>query len=228
MVSVNEVYELLNVIARKSFNGGFNPAQFNIAAQSGQLAYYNKCLGKDEVSSGNKYIDNYFSNSTQSNIDKLRPFLKVVNIGVIAGAFPMPQDYVQIAGCRYKYFENNIQKQVEVQQLTAGQLGTVLNSELMYPDLKHPKMIELNGYFKVYPDTLPQVEFDYYRLPIPPVWNFTLVNNRPVFDPNTSVNFDFPDENKNILTFIVGNLLGISIKDPDLINFTEQKIRTGA
>jgi len=228
MININEVYELLNTEARKSFNGGFSPSQFSIASNSAQLYFFNKCLGKDEVSSGNKYIDNYFLGSTQSNIDKLRPFLQRTTPFIINGQFPMPSDYVQVAGCRYKYFSNGQQKQVEVQQLTSGQLGVVLDSELLYPDEKHPKMEERNGYFQVYPTTINQVEFDYYRLPPPVEWNYTLVNNRPVYDPTTSVNFDFPAENKNIITFIIANLLGLSIKDPDLIGFTEQKIRTGA
>ena len=228
MVNINEVYQLLNTEARKSFNGGFNFSQFSIAANSAQLYFFNKCLGKDEVSLGNKYIDNFFLGSTQSNIDKLRPFLVSTTPFVINGQFAMPNDYVQIAGCRYKYFADGRLKQVEVQQLTSGQLGIVLNSELLYPDETHPKMEERSDYFQVYPNTINQVEFDYYRRPNTPIWGYTIVNGRPVYDPNTSVNFDFPAENANIITFIIGNLLGLSIKDPDLIGFTEQKIRTGA
>lgn len=228
MININQVYQLLNTEARKSFNGGFTPAQFSIASQSAQLYFFNKCLGKDEVSLGNKYVDNFFLGSTQSNIDKLRPFLVRTNPFVNNSQFPMPSDYVQIAGCRYRYFENNQQKEVEVQQLTSGQLGTVLSSTLLYPDEKHPKLEERDGYFQVYPNTINQVQFDYYRLPNTPVWNYTIVNGRPVYDPLTSVDFDFPAENANIITFIIGNLLGLSIKDPDLVNFTEQKIRTGA
>lgn len=233
MANVNDIYELLNTIAVKSFNGGYNRKSFNVAAPSAQLFLYNKMIGNSEVSSGNKHIDNYFAQSSQRNIDRLRNFIKRTQLNVDAqGQAFYPSDYIDLVSCRYNYYTvvdgQTIQQQKSVEPIDNGQQEYVLGSVLFQPDKAHPKMVQYATYIQFYPFDLQQVSFEYYKKPIPMYWGSTIVNNVPVYDPATSVNSGFPDDCLNLLTFIIGNMLGLSIKDPDLSAYTNQKLQTGA
>jgi hypothetical protein len=62
---------------------------------------------------------------------------------------------------------------------------------------------------------------DYFRTPIKPEWNYTIVNNRPVYDPLTSVNFEWDSFAMNNIAGIFLELFATTIKDAELTAFAQ-------
>lgn len=82
-------------------------------------------------------------------------------------------------------------------------------------------LLFFDTYLQFYPADVGRVEFTYLRKPIDPVWNFTVVNGRPVYDPTTSVDLEAPDEAVDEIAMIALSLFGINIRDQELISFSE-------
>ena len=61
----------------------------------------------------------------------------------------------------------------------------------------------------------------YLRKPITPIWGYTVVNNRPVYDPVSSVNFEISEDNLNELVFNSLAYFGINMREQQIFQEAE-------
>ena len=65
------------------------------------------------------------------------------------------------------------------------------------------------------------IELDYFKTPPAPVWGYTTVNNRPVYDPATSTNFIWDSFALNEVAAAYLALIGVNLKDNELAAFAQ-------
>lgn len=116
---------------------------------------------------------------------------------------------------------------VNVMNIEHNALASRLRSKIVNPTKERPIMALYDTYMQFYPMDLGFVEMTYLRRPMVPSWGYTLVDGRPVYDPSTSIDFEWPWEVRNELIMQILSLLGITIREQELISTTEGKNGAG-
>lgn len=208
MVSLNDFYILADAVAKKSLIGGtVTISERDYFANQAQLQIFEK--------------DRAIFLKTKETSDYLELFLKNVIVSVpLIGSFPYPLDFEHTASMR-SYYVKPDGKSLEryVAPVKNRDWGAISSSQLYLPTKQFPKYTEFNSEYRVLPRDIGVIMLDYFKTPQFPVWGFNVVNNRPVYDPLTTVNFEWD-------SFAIGEvlsaflmLLGISIKDGELSAF---------
>jgi hypothetical protein len=207
-MNINECYIFLNFLSNKVQSGNVKPSDYNIAAQRAQQEFINKEFRVYQ--------------KTQEATDALIPLLTNLTMSVPTnGILLYPADYMHMSSVSRIYFNKGVSIPVDVREINNDELSNVMMSQIVQPTLKYPVLSYYDNYIQFYPKNLGSVQLDYLRRPTPPVWGFTVVNNRPVYDPATSIDFIIPDEYQNEIVMMMASYLGIYLRETDLIQYAE-------
>lgn len=218
MININDLYVSVRHFANKEQRGFISPTQFNdFAARAVMESFMQKSL---------------VFQSSQKISDDLRPFIKAVTVDVDSeGKLPYPEDYVHLSSVKYirvvQVGGKTKKIPVELIPVDDNEIGYRLNSSIVAPDKEFPIMAYYDTYIKVYPEDLKRVELTYLRQPVTPVWAFTTVNGRPVYDAANSVDIEFPKEMHNELMVKILSYVGINLREGELIQYAETKNQQG-
>jgi len=210
-VNINEAYLFLNFISNKNQSGEVSPSEFNRMATQAQWEYFSKEYEKWQL--------------TQSITDALSVFIKSLATAVsTTGRLPYPSDYEHVISTRHYYVKNdNTGIEVPITEVDNNEYGDYLQSEIVNPTLRFPIWTAYSDYMQFKPNNVGLIAFDYFKKPLNPVWRFTIINNRPVYDPTTSVDWELPPQCHNKLVFMMCSYLGINLKEADLVQYSEMQ-----
>lgn len=209
MININEVYKFVDFISNKSQSGNITPDQFNLAAWRSQQEFINK--------------EYRLWQETREVTDALAPFIKTSLLNPDSdGQVPYPDDYMHVSGLRALWFKDNKAIPVEVREVGEDDAGDVLMSPIVHPTLKYPCMNYYNDYMQFYPKNVPTIQFVYFRYPVKPLWAYTMVGGRSVYDPTNSINLEVRDEYQNEIIAMICNYCGIYLRDGALSQFSQQ------
>ncbi len=208
-MSINDVYNWLDFIVNKKQSGQITPAQFNLDAERSQIEFFNK--------------EYRLFQTTREVTDALAPFLvpSIVNPDS-SGQVPYPSDYSHVASLRHVYFVNNEAIAVPVEEIGNNEIGTMQMSQVAPATTKYPKCSYYDTYLQFYPKTIRAIQFDYFRRPAKPVWAYTVVNNRPVYNAITSIDFEVNDEYMNEIVMMMASYYGIYLSNQMVVQYAEQ------
>lgn len=207
-MDINECFLFLNYLSNKNQSGNVSPDNFNLGAQRAQIEYYNK--------------EYRIFQSTREVTDAIAIWLIPTIINPDAnGQVNYPADYKHVSGIRHLYWVNGKAIPVAVREVSNNDLGKVLMSAIAPPTLKYPVMSYYNTYMQFFPVNVSGIQFDYLREPIVPKWAFTIINNRPVYDPINSVNFEALDGSQTEIIMMMLSYLGIYLSQPQVVQYAE-------
>lgn len=113
--------------------------------------------------------------------------------------------------------------------LPDAQFDWAAQSEIRKPTAQHPiARMEDQKRFQVLPTSITEVELSYVRYPEKPVWAYTTSGGFNVYDAANSVQIELPEICATEFVVSLLNYLGISIREPILINWAERKKQTGS
>jgi hypothetical protein len=144
------------------------------------------------------------------------------------GVAPKPSDYMYLIPPMEA--SNSVPASLSwtpVMFTTHGEKSMRLNSQINYPESDNPIGVNYNTYFQVYPTDMVKGKITYIRKPVDPVWGYTTVNSAPVYNSGTSQNFELPESMHTRLCQKVLEYYGISLRDADLVNASENKQNKG-
>ncbi len=208
-MNIDKTYQFLNFIVNKTQSGPITPAQFNLIAQRSQIDFYNS--------------DYKIFQETRVVSDELSPFIvaAIVNPDA-AGQVSYPSDYVHVAGIRHLYYKNNVAIPVPVREVSSNELGELLMSQVAPATNKYPAMCYYDTYMQFAPKNLKAIQFDYLRSPAIPVWAYTVVNNRPVYDAANSVDLEVKDQYQNEIVAMMASYYGINISSAMVVQYAQE------
>ncbi len=147
------------------------------------------------------------------------------------GNLPYPSDWQHTVAVRSYFIRKKLNPATGLYEPTSVETsvkeskdlswGDVQISSLLAPSARWPKYMEFANEFRFLPKSIGTVYLDYLKTPTPAKWGYTTVNSRPVYDPITSVDFEFEEFSLNEIAMLYLQLIGINIQMPDLINFAE-------
>lgn len=206
-VNINYFKVTSEFISNKVQSGNtVTPSEFPLIADQAQLLSYEE--------------DRLIFLKTGESSDYLNWFLKntVINPNYLTGYANYPSDFQHTAGVRSYY--NGIERPVELVENKAW--GEVQASQLMNPTMLFPKYTEFLGEYRFLPKNIGIVMLDYWKRPIKPVWNYTIINNVPTYNSIGSIDFEweafsFPRIMSNYLS-----LIGCNLSDSNIQKFAKE------
>lgn len=241
-ININDFKTLMERIARKSGKGDyFTPVQFNQFVNQALVDFCADENGSRKQYQAGRPIPNVSFEKTSDVMDDLR-YIKETREFLVNqdSEFGIPDgstvtdingaicpEYIHWKSLRHYYFVKEsdgsyTKKEYDVEVVRESELGRRFVSAVNPPSKRFPIAQEQATKFKVYPK-LQYVVMDYTRYPVTAVWNYTMTNNRPVYNPTGSVDIELPKECLKGLGMIFLSYLGINMRDIELIQWSEMK-----
>lgn len=210
-VNINTFKNFTEFVANKAQTGNsVTVTQFGLVANQAQLVIFEK--------------DYQTFTKTGEISEYLQTFIKTTNTSVpSSGVYTLPSDYQHMSSVRHYYVqEDGVGAMIPVNGVDVEEWGLAQISKLMKPSSRFPKYNEAANTLRFLPRTIGLIEMDYFKTPIVPVWGYTTVNNRPVYDPLTSTDFEWDAFALNTVASAYLSLIGCNLKDMELGAFANQ------
>lgn len=228
-MNIDEVYKFMSFISNKSQSGNLTPKDFNSilprAFSEWVMKRYHNV--KAQLPNGEALIS---WQQNQKISDDLKFLLTKLGSVVVSpdGTVDLPADYLHLSSLRYRYtyLDNGTLKVLEddVDVVRDSEIGGMLGSYIFKKHIDAKKKVIAaiySTYIQFYPNDIQTAIVTYLRKPIDPVWAFTVVNGRPVYDPANSVDLEAPDEAANEIMMMALSYLGINLREQELIQYSE-------
>ena len=106
---------------------------------------------------------------------------------------------------------------VEVEEVQRNEFLYINNSPLTQPTDTRPVYFRENqNTIRISPTSISAATFDYIRTPSAPNWMYVVVNDKPLYNPTGSVNFELHASEETELVYRILALAGIAIEKPQL------------
>lgn len=211
--TIDEIKQLLEFRANKNgYNAYISPDKFNLVWNRAEKRYFKKI---------------YPSNNANQNISEALSVFKTDPIPVVVdenGKYSKPADIIRIDSIRSTF--SSIE--VYVERVEDNRLSSHLTSLYDAPTGQFPIYVEYKDYLQFYPITLGAAKLVYYQEPTPSKWGYTIVSQRPVYNPETSVQPKWDDMAIEEIMYLAGDDLGINLRDQELQAFNQRKEQQGS
>lgn len=245
-MTVDELYKFVLFIAKKSQSGANpSPSEFNLALDRAYTEWVMDKYGNDSQiipqtstniiawQKNQKISDDltYLLENRQFDVNSQGRFNKPDGSTVEDTEGQTAPDYMHFSSMRHPYVLNcdgeYIEREVDVKIMRDDEIGAVFNSRIVPPKMDFPIAAIYDNYIQVYPKEVRRVKLSYLRTPTKPVWAYTEVNGRPVYDQTTSVQLESPDDTHNDIAMRVLRYLGVSIREPQLFQYANAMEKEG-
>lgn len=210
-----------------------SPDKWTDVFRAVNLIYLKKKLGLPEEYQPYSPFPREAYQITQRMQDDTRHLVKSHTLVTNAqGVADMPSDYVYYSSMVYNYSYNDLGRTVvepkEVELLNDQSFTSRITSSLKKPTLKRVVARFLNGRIQFAPHTIAQVDMVYVRYPTEPLYAYTVnANDDYVYNPQASVQFDWPEICHVDIANLVLGYLSDNFRDMFIKQSVEQRKQTG-
>lgn len=230
MINIDKFKTFVYLVANKSGRGTLTPAQFNSVAERGVFAWHNNQISNQKQYQSGQPIPQTSMDLDQASIDRLRHLKETRVIPSFNGEMPIPDGvntdlngdvmpkYWSLSKLSHRYQSNGKIITMPISIVKDNEWALNLGSSIISPTKKRAIANIQSDKFLIEPSNLINlVTLSYIRTPKTPVWAYTTTNNRPVYDAQNSTDIDAPDEAFNEIAMIVLELIGIRIREQELV-----------
>lgn len=224
-MTIDEVYKIVGYLVDKYQGTYVSPEDFNMIINMAQNQYIESIVdGTGNINSNNRNTpEGLITNSAIS--DKLSKFYVESTLGVTAGLAGKPASMWTATSLRTsanrpikKVFDDN--------------LSTHLTNPIDAPTTTDPIYMEVSNGFRFYPSTVSAPILGYIRTPNKMVWAYyddlvhlpqgvAVPSGKTLIPTTGSVNPEWGDADMNEIIYIAIGLIGINLKDADLIRASQ-------
>ena len=220
-MNVDDVYRIMRFIARKNQLESLSPTEFQDSFNTAQRNYYDFLVGRIEQYRYDKPIPRVGLAMTDNISSRLIPFQVNVQLSITSGQAVKPNGLNKLVSMStpndyrvYRVEQDRLQERIK------DSIDPINEENAFYTEYREG--------WNIYPSSLAYVNIVYLEVPENVVWGYTLDGSgRPVYNPSTSTNPAWLD---NDIDEIIGRalrILGVSIKESALVNFGQQVITQG-
>lgn len=241
MASVNRVYSTLKGIVNKDQKGFVTPAIFNEFASVAQMNIYNRLF--DQVNNALRFRRATLDAGRDLSKDKqvkedLSVFAKKATLTKSGDVFSKPSDLGRIISMRTAAtFSGGSYSGNQVSILyDQDDIDRVLSSDLSKPTSTNPVAL-VSSDIEIFPTDVSTMVMRYYKLPQglnptsgaksvdqPKFGYSTAVAGVELYSASSSVDFELPEHYFVDLVVEVAQLIGINLRDADVVNYATKEI----
>lgn len=197
IISIDRIFSDVRQQSGVSMIGGlFSPVRFNQAIELVNLQLFDDYRKRYEQSLQMSDEIREFIERKGTNQAAFIPMAEY-NKHIVKGL--LPDDYAYYISAGYMFTtkddcdESTSQEFRQYEMLQHVDFEARISSQLLYPTITDPIACVEGDSLLVSPNGIDVSALTYFRLPITPVWGYTIVNTVAVYDPATSVDFEWPD-----------------------------------
>jgi len=228
-----QMFSLIKYICNKDFDGmAITPESFKELLPIVNIDLFRKKYGlPEEYQPGNPIVAEY-ADITLKNTDDLKAF-KVPSFGraVTNGILTYPTNYAHRDTFVYNYTKTingvitPLPRPVEI--LREAEFAARNGNYTKRPTTQNPIGILRSDGVHIRPITIVAVDMFYYRWPIAPVFSYTPGDGFITYNPSTSVEFEYPVDEHMTLVSMMLKYIGVNLREADLVQYSDEKIKTG-
>tara|TARA_Y100001963_G_C6719784_1_gene418614 strand:- start:516 stop:1280 length:765 start_codon:yes stop_codon:yes gene_type:complete len=237
MIDIDSVYQKVLAIANKEQRGYITPQEFNLLADKAQFELFEAYFHDLKMAYQKPKNDSVYSDEIGILLEKLQLFrvqslaneLDVPYITNTSGLAISSIDLGLLTVPIYRLDtvvfsdvdeDNAVTSESECVELTKKENMAAQSNPLTKATSKRPTFVrEGNKILKIYHssvDSAIKLSFYYWRKPAIPKWRYVLVDQKALYNANTSTNFEIhPSEKENLVTRIL-ILAGVIMEKPQL------------
>jgi len=244
VVNIDAVYQTVLALANKEQRGYITPQEFNLFANQAQQSIFEQYfydLNQFKRVPGNQSNHADMTSIIEEKIAMFNRRTALVQLfgGVSFSTFALPDDFYRFINVQADYsssFGNTYvdlakgQRVVEI--MSIAKANELLHSgPLVRPTVNRPigylqtsvgTPVEQLSALIVYPE-VPRLRVDYVVRPDQAQWGYVVVNEKAIWNPDASQNFQLHEsEQKNLVVKIL-KLAGVSIEDAGLVQVATQE-----
>ena len=237
-MNINEVKKFFDYLYNKNQSGGYvSPDQFNMLSTRASTEVVMDLYGNVKDYKAGRPIANIAYAMTQAIVDYMDKFMVAETMQLTIyndyAICKKPKNYLHYDAITVLGYVNGTTCQdgkntyAPVQVVNNNQLAIKLKSLIVPPDLENPVGAFINDRIRIYPKECNLIEFIYLRKAVNPIWGYTIVSNRAIYDSITSTDIELPDEMLNTVVVKMLSYVGISIREGEMVQIAEMKDNKG-
>ena len=228
-VSVDTVYQKVLAFANKEQRGYITPQEFNLFADQAQMEIFEQYFyDKNQFGRvpGNSYAYSDIVTNLEEKIQLFERYDHLVDVGNNWGDIDLTTgfpDLYRLGMVRVHYqTEPNFRVAEEIQLNELNKygdslLGTWTKTRPVYTRYSFGNTKNLKVY--PYPSSDPNIDkvfITYIQKPKKPNWGYVVVNDKPLYNSNTSTDFELHASEESELVYRILAFSGIAIEKPQL------------
>lgn len=229
-----DILNWINYVCNKEQTGRtFTPEQYNVALGIANLRYYKKSYGlPEDYQLQGPFVREVYEKS-QYVTDKMRRFKVVMgdisNLAMIVdinGIAPIPSDYFHVSSVRYFNTASGVcnpdESQTDVEILMDAEWADRIGNSITKPSLGDPVCMFQASEIWFRPKAVNYIQFTYLRLPITPVYAYTVnADDSYSYDAANSTEMEWDDIDKIEIAKIILADAGINLNKGDITQYAE-------
>ena len=207
-VNIDDVYQQVLSIANKEQRGYITPQEFNLIAHRAQLQIFEEYfldVKKAYLKPGNS------SEGSDENDVLLERIAvhKSSDEASVDGTDHLLSSFFKLLNVSYD--------EKEIPEISARRALQINAHPLSAPTSDHPVYVRVSERkIRIYPFIDAVVDIDVVEKPATPRWGYVVVNEKALYNPNTSADFDLHESEEQNLVNRILELAGIIMKKQDL------------
>lgn len=214
-MNINDAFNIVSYLVDKTQGTGISPDEFNRIFPMAERSYFDMLVGGVEDFQPGRPVPRVGLGMSNNVNEALAPFIQTSTLTITSGSVAVPSDL-------FKEVAMRTTGNVDIMRVDHAKLASKLNSSIDAPTVTKPCFNEVGPNYRFYPTTLTTANLTYLRLPVTPVWGFTTVAGRPVYNAGTSVQSEWNDADLNKIIMRAAGLVGININDQLLVQAANQ------
>jgi len=214
-VSIDTVYQRVLTLANKEQRGYITPQEFNLLANQAQMEILEQYFADVTIHSKLPGSTEEYSDPLSILYEKIGIFEEEQeNTWVNTNMPSSPNGYRSIPNIVYKI--GTIQHATaHVEILSSKDYDEAINLPLTSPTTARPIAKITNQGILITPNT-PINLISFIRRPQKVEWAYVIVNDKPLYNPNVSVNFELHPSEETELVYKILKLAGFNLKAVDV------------
>ena len=214
-VNINRVYQKVLALLNKEQRGYLTPQEFNLLADRAQNEIYENYFHQARNSNAKIKDDDQYTDKLEMIEAKLSPFIRTqTNTTVASGILTLPTDIYKLINIKQNF---NIITEVTKKEEDYI-LGFTPQNNALYPNTERPIYSRRSAttiLITPSPTNGASIEITYYKEPATPSWNYIVLNEKALYNSNTSIDFELSVSEEEPLVSRILMLAGFTIKQPD-------------
>ena len=223
-VNINSVYQKVLALLNKEQRGYLTPQEFNLLADRAQNEVYENYFHEARNSNAKIKDDDQYTDTLEMIEAKLSPFYKESTIITVSSSvMTLPTDLYKIVSVRLGAAASSSSGTesyaTEINRKEEGMIRIAGDISALYPLSNNTVYCRISGtQIRFTPDVTNSTPIcvSYYKQPTTPSFAYVVVNEKALYNSNTSVDFELLSSEEEHLVSRILLLAGGVIKQPDL------------
>lgn len=222
-MNIDYAYRLVQFCTNKTQNGNISPDQFNVLAPVAQISVLNKILGNEQEYSPQRPTARYGFLLNQKILEDIRPLIKTpTSLPFVDGVAQYPPD------CLYVFVIQVPGAYQPAEPIEFDEAIYLYASQIKPPTTQYPKHYVLANFIYIMPPSITQTNISYVRRPLAPLWNYTVINQVPVYNANGSQDFELGELLHLRIVTVLLQLCGVNLNLYEVTKFAQLLEQEGA